>query len=49
MKKKSQKGTQHHIMSHIWLITKHICVNMKNAIHYQLEREYGFQNQRIEI
>ena len=28
-----QKRTQHQRISHIWLITKHFCVNMKNCTH----------------
>ena len=33
MKKISQKGTQHQRISHIWLITRNFCVNMKNCTH----------------
>ena len=31
--KKLEKGKQHQIMSHIWLITKYVCFNVENFTH----------------
>ena len=43
------KGTQHHIMSHIWLRTENICVNMKDCIYSHIESTNIFQKHCIEI